>query len=196
MKNLSLLLNATSLVLISVLFFLHFSSKNKTADSPGSAGHNPGQISGFKIAYFDMDTLQANFEYFKEVEKELGASNQKKRTELENKRNAYLNKVKEYQAKGQRMTQAELGQAQQDIAQSEKEYQMEEQSKSKEIQDESFTKLQDVKKKIEDFLKSYNKDKNYSMILASSPELIYYKDTAYNITNDLIKGLNKQYPKK
>ncbi|HEX3025194.1 MAG TPA: OmpH family outer membrane protein, partial [Chitinophagaceae bacterium] len=65
-----------------------------------------------------------------------------------------------------------------------------------EMQDETVKKLQDVKKKIEDYLKEYNKGKGYSYIFASSPDLIYYKDTVYNITNDLLKGLNEMYKKK
>ena len=65
-----------------------------------------------------------------------------------------------------------------------------------EMQDESLKKLQDVKKKIEDYLKDYNKDKGYSYIFAGSPDLIYYKDTVYNITGDMLKGLNELYKKK
>ena len=64
------------------------------------------------------------------------------------------------------------------------------------MQNESFKRLQDVKRKVEDYLKEYNKDKGYSYVLTSSPDLIYLKDSVYNITSDLIKGLNNQYKKK
>jgi len=57
-------------------------------------------------------------------------------------------------------------------------------------------KLQDVKKKIEDYLKEYNKDKGYSYIFSGSPDLMYFKDTVYNITGDMLKGLNEMYKKK
>jgi outer membrane protein len=55
--------------------------------------------------------------------------------------------------------------------------------------------MQQAKMKIEDFLKLYNKDKNYAYILSSSSNIIYYKDTTYNITADLITGLNAAYKK-
>jgi outer membrane protein len=152
-----------------------------------------GKDGGFKVAYFEMDSLQNNFEYYKKVAKDLGISEQKKKSELAVKRDNYLAKVKEYQGKGQSMSQAEMARAQQDIAQREKEYQQEEQTKSQELQDESFKKLQDVKKKIEEFLKEYNKDKGFAYILTSASDLIYYKDSTLNITNDLIKGLNEKY---
>jgi len=195
MKNFTIGLNIILSLAVITLFYLHFSSKT-------SCNHNAVNDSskknsnGFKIAYFEMDSLQNNFNYYKEIAKELGNSEQQKRNELANKKNAYIAKVKEYQSKGQRMTQAEMSQAQQDIAQIEREYQQVEQSKSQEMQEESFKKLQDVKKKIEDYLKEYNKDKTYAFIFSNSVELVYYKDTAYNITNELVKGLNNLYKTK
>ena len=57
-------------------------------------------------------------------------------------------------------------------------------------------KMQDVKLKIENFLKEYNKERRFSYIFAYEPGFIYYRDTIYNITNDLVKGLNQQYSKK
>jgi len=77
-----------------------------------------------------------------------------------------------------------------------KEAKNKEQALSQSLQDESFKKLQEVKKEIEEYLKQYNKDKGYTYILSNSSDLIYYKDTAYNITSDLVKGLNDQHNKK
>jgi outer membrane protein len=57
-------------------------------------------------------------------------------------------------------------------------------------------KMQDVKTKIENFLKEYNKTKGYAYILAYEPGIIYYRDSTLNITDDLVKGLNEQYSKK
>ena len=63
------------------------------------------------------------------------------------------------------------------------------------VKDESLKKMQQIKMKIEDFLKLYNKDKNYAYILSSSSNIIYYKDSTYNITTELISGLNEAYKK-
>ena len=194
MKNFTLVFNVALALAVGVLYYLHFSSCKKSDTC--TKQHASPSAGGFKIAYFELDSLQNNFEYYKEIAKDLGVSEQKKREDLASKRNAYAAKVKEYQAKGQHMTQAEMAQAQQDIAQREKEYQQDEQTKSQEFQEEKFKKLQDVKKKIEEYLKDYNKNKDYAYILASSDEIMFYKDSAYNITNDLVKGLNDLYKKK
>jgi outer membrane protein len=67
---------------------------------------------------------------------------------------------------------------------------------SDEMQDETFRKMQDVKKKIEDYLKEYNKDKGYAFVFSSSVDLMYLKDSTYNITQDVVNGLNRLYKKK
>ena len=57
--------------------------------------------------------------------------------------------------------------------------------------------MTDIIKRIETFLKEYNKEKVYSFIFEYEPNsLIYYKDTTYNITIDVIAGLNAAYKKK
>jgi outer membrane protein len=52
-----------------------------------------------------------------------------------------------------------------------------------------------VKKKIEAFILKYNKDKQFAYVISSNPDLMYYKDTAYDITEDIVKGLNAEYKK-
>jgi len=191
MKNFTIGLNAALVIAVAVLFYLQLANKKTVAAPPAGTTNT-----SFKIAYFESDSLESGFEYYKEISKELAASEQQKRSELLAQRNAYVEKVKEYQAKGQTMTQMEAAKANQDVEERQKAIQANEQQKSQEIQDERFKKLLDVKKKIEDYLKEYNKNKTYAFILSSSSELMYYKDSTYDITKDLIKGLNEKYPKK
>ena len=56
-------------------------------------------------------------------------------------------------------------------------------------------KMRDIKTTIRDFLKEYNRNKNYSYIFSygEADGLFYYKDSAYNITADVIKGLNARH---
>ena len=54
----------------------------------------------------------------------------------------------------------------------------------------------EIKSKIETFLKEYNRTKDYSYIVSYEQGLFYYKDTAYNITADVVKGLNELYKTK
>ncbi len=196
MKKGTLIFNAIVAVAIIVLFVLHFCTKNNACKNTSAAAGSGNGKNNFRIAYFDMDSVQSNYAFYKEVAKELTESEQKKRSELMNKKNDNANKLKEYQEKGASMSQTDMAKAQQDLAQRDRDYQMAEQMKASEMQDESFKKLHEVKKRIEDYLKDYNKDKGFSYIITNSSEIIYYKDSAYNITNDIIKGLNELYKKK
>lgn len=194
MKNSSIYINTTLAVAIAVLFYLHFSSK-KTAVSASNTNTavTPGN---FKIGYFEMDSIENHYEYFKEVRNALRGKEQDNGRQLADMKNTFAAKYQELQKSAQSMSQAELNGKQQELMQMEKTFQNKEQMLNQDLQNESFKRLQEVKKKIEDYLKEYNKDKGFSYIMTNAPDLVYLKDTAYNITADLISGLNSQYKKK
>jgi len=48
-------------------------------------------------------------------------------------------------------------------------------------------------KEIKDYLKKFNEDRRYSFIFSYEPGLFYYKDSAFDITSQVLKGLNDQY---
>jgi outer membrane protein len=45
-------------------------------------------------------------------------------------------------------------------------------------------------------LKEYNKDKKYAYIMSLEDRMFYYVDTVYDITREVIKGLNAQHKNK
>jgi outer membrane protein len=194
MKNATLGFNIVLALAVAVLFYLQFSSK-KTPTAV--ANINTAAADGkFKIAYFEMDSLENHYEYFIEVRNVLRSKDQENGKQLSEMKNTFAAKYQELQKAAQGMTQAEVNGKQQELMQMEKTFQNKEQMLNQDLQNESFKRLQDVKKKVEDYLKEYNKDKGYSYVFTSSPDLIYLKDSVYNITPDLIKGLNNQYKKK
>lgn len=194
MKNFTIGLNVVLVLAVAILFYLQFSSpKKSSAVSNATSTIAPGS---FKIGYFEMDSIENHYEYFKEVRNTLRGKEQDNGRQLAEMKNTFVAKYQELQKTAQGMTQAELAGKQQELSQMEKTFQNKEQMMNQELQNESFKRLQEVKKKIEDFLKEYNKDKGFSYIMTNSPDLIYLKDTVYNITGDLITGLNSQYKKK
>jgi outer membrane protein len=54
----------------------------------------------------------------------------------------------------------------------------------------------DLKKDIQEFIKNYNTPQKYSFIIADEPDIFYYRDSLYDITADVLKGLNENYKKK
>ncbi|MBL7760915.1 MAG: OmpH family outer membrane protein [Sediminibacterium sp.] len=194
MKNATLGFNVVIALAVAVLFYFQFSGKKTAAVNDGAAKAAPA--GSFRIAYFESDSIQNNFEYFKEIKRTLEAKDQANSKQLNELKTVFTNKYQELQRSAQSLSQAELANKQQELEQMQRTYQGKEQMMAQEMQDESFKKLQDVKKKIETYLTEYNKDKGYAFIFSSAPEFMYLKDTAYNITDDVVKGLNKLYPKK
>ncbi len=194
MKNFTLGLNIVLAVAVAVLFYLHFSSSSTGTVATGSTKSVPN--GSFRIAYFETDSIQSQFEYFKEIAGELEAKSQSNAKVLGDMKSTFSGKYQELQKVASALSQSELANKQQELMQMEKAFQGKEKMMSDEMQDEQFRKMQDVKKKIEDYLKEYNKDKGYAYILSSSADLMYLKDSAYNITQDVVKGLNALYKKK
>ena len=46
---------------------------------------------------------------------------------------------------------------------------------------------------IQHYLKTYNQDKHYSLILSKAGDNLLYADKAFDITNEVVAGLNKAY---
>jgi len=194
-RNLSLALNIVLLVLVGILFYLHFSSDKKTA-APAAAVADSAPAGAFRIAYFDMDSIERNYDYLKNVKDQLKAKETELSSQLNTLKNRYMNKVTKFQQEAQTMTQERQGAMQQDLMQEQKVIQNKEQAINSELQDESFKKMQSVNKTIEDFLKEFNKNNEYAYILGYQSGTIYYKDTRYDITDAVLKGLNESYKNK
>ncbi|MBS1628339.1 MAG: OmpH family outer membrane protein [Bacteroidetes bacterium] len=192
MKNFILGLNIVLVAAVAVLFYWHFSNKTQQTVMV----HSPAQAGSFRVAYFEMDTVQSQFEYLKEIRNGLLAKDQNLGKQLSILENEFTKKYQELQKNGANMNQTELAAKQQELVEMDKNLKTKKQAMEQEMADESTRKLQDVKKKIEDYLKTYNKEKGYAYILSNSSDLFYYKDSVYNITNDLVKGLNELYKKK
>jgi outer membrane protein len=190
MKLNSWIINGVFAVAIIVLFIMHFSSSSTPIKS---AAINAG---GVKVAYFEIDSIQNSYTFFRDVKAALQGKDMENAKQLTTLKNAFAIKYQDLQKNGQYLSQAEVGSRQQELAQLEKNYTNKEQQLAAELQEESFKRLQEVKKKIESFLVVYNKNKEFAYIFSSNPDLMYYKDTAYDITTDIIKGLNAAYKSK
>jgi outer membrane protein len=193
MKYLPTILSVTALALVGVLFYLfsHHTEQLKTISANEQRKATPNN---FKIAYFDMDTLEAHYDYFKDAQAELKAKESDMNMNLARVSQNYQKKVDAWRQKGNSMTQAEAEQAQQEYARDQQAFQNQKQGLEQELYKKSEEFKNNIRKKVEAYLKDYNKDKTYSMIFAYDPgSFIYYKDTIYNITSNLLDGLNATY---
>ncbi|SIT34014.1 periplasmic chaperone for outer membrane proteins Skp [Filimonas lacunae] len=197
MKNFLIGLNIVLLLAVGVLYYLFFSAK-KADSKPSmanlvsdSAAVGTGSV---KMVYFESDSLEKQYEYYKEVRSALRQKDEENVRKLTNLRNEFNNTVKGYQQKGSSMTQNEQTQAQQTLQQMESEYQNTAQQQQQDMQAESMRRLQEVKMKIQDFLKDYAKEKGFVFVFGTNEyDYLYYKDPSRDITADVVRLLNERY---
>ena len=198
MKNGLLVWNVLLTITAGYLLIMHFTEKN---DSPAVKNWSKDSVSAgkpFRLAYFEMDSVQANAYMVKDVQAEIEKREKDYSGQLSQYEAAYRNKLQEYQQKerGGTMTQGDYEKAQLDLKQLEDRLKNKRQELDQQYQDFVMRSQLNLKKAIEEFISEYNKTKEYTYIVSYEQGLFYYKDTTFNITADLVKGLNQQYKAK
>lgn len=188
-KNINIVLFVL-LAVLAIAFVLN--AKKSTPAGPAATAN-----SSLKIAYVDLDSIQEKYQYYKEKMVEFD----KKKEDADRQLNSAFQKIEEervnFAKKGQAITQAEYENFQRSYQL--KMQNLEEQKRNMEnsISIDGVKMLEELKNKINNFLADYNKEKGYSYIFSTSNSLnvLFYKDSAYNITNEVVDGLNKAYNK-
>lgn len=201
MKSGIIVFNGILLVLIGVLFYLHFSAAPKQMAAPArtATAKTPAGSSDFKIAYFNMDSLEASFAMVKDTRAELARREDAVNSEKAKMERNYKQKLEAYQRQAQSsaMNQVQSENATKEMMQLQQQIQNRSQALEQEYQDFATRKMKEIKERIETYLKEYNTQRGYAYIFAYEPGLLfYYRDTTYDITADVVDGLNKAYKTK
>ena len=193
MKNLATVLSGFALVGVIVLFVLHFSSNKSTGTSKKSSTVQTGGGS-FKIAYVDIDTFEANYDYLKSKREEFNKRQTGMQNELERSAQQFQTRVSDFQRKVQSnsITQAEGEATQKQLAQMQQSLQLREQALTEQLLKEKDAFNQKLHDDLNAFLEDYNKDKGYDYILSYSQvgSQILLANKALDITADVIEGMN------
>ncbi len=197
MKNLSVILSALALIGVIVLFGMQMSgSDNKEKETTTTKEES---TSSGKIAYINIDSLEANYEYLKEKQKELEARQESMANELKRSQQKFQEDYVAVQRKAQAgtLTQAEYEAAEKRLRQMSQSLESSEARLTKELMKEQEEFNKDLKKRLDDYLSDYNEDKGYDFILSYSSLInnILLADSALEITEDIIKGMNEEYAK-
>ena len=149
-----------------------------------------------RIAYIEIDTLTAQYEFAKEKSLELekkgtNARNtiQAKTAQLEKNAQAFQQKLQSngFTSREQaEAAQANLQREQQNIVALQ-------QRLENELANEQQKFLQAFQDSLDNFLADYNKDKKYDMIVNKAAVL--YADKRFDITTDVVNGMNRRYKK-
>jgi outer membrane protein len=199
MKNASTIISAIALIGVLILFGLHFSGNKSGMSSSGSSSSRPVMGNGH-IAFVDVDSLEAHYEYLKNKKVEFEKRQEGMKGELQQSEQQMQIDIQNYQRKAQAgtLTEAEAQSAQKRIGQMQQSLKTREEVLTQQLLKEQQEFNDDLKKRLDSFLDSYNKDKKYDYILSythSGPALIMYANKDLDITQDIIKGMNEMSQK-
>lgn len=184
---------------VVVLFYLHFSAnRNKNNQVTAAKVSNAaGTTAQLKVAYIDLDTIREQYEYFKLKNKELENEKVRIESEIENGLKKLESDRNAFAGRGSSITQEEMEKFQYDF---QNRYQALGQRREALLNQHLANQnkaLDDIQKRINDFLKEYNKTAGYHFIFSAGEGnlTLYYKDSTFNITNEVVQGLNDIYKK-
>jgi len=162
-------------------------SKNKTTTTPASDNQ--------KVAYVEIDSIMSQYTYWKDVTKIIKAKEANIQRTLAGKQKATQAAAANFQQNVQanKYTQVQAQQIQASIQKQAQDADALQQRLGAEYQNEVAKYNKALSDSVHNYLKEYNKDKKFAIILAKSGDNILYADPAYNITDDVIKGMNQAY---
>ena len=161
MKNFLLPLNIILALAVAVLFYLHFNQKSATVDT--RAGKDTTDSSAIqrelKIAYVDLDSIQENYNYYKEKMDEFERKKETADRDLNNAFQKIENERIAFVQKGNAITQVEAENFQREYTRKMQNLENQKKSLENNIQSEGVKTMEELKKKINEFLTEYNKEK-------------------------------------
>ena len=167
----------------------------KMDEQPVAADNNN---SGLKIAYVEVDSLMTQYEFCKEFTLTLQKKSNNARNTLNQKGQQLQSAAANFQQKLQNngFTSREQAESQQAAIQRQQQSLQELQARlENELAQETAKYNEALRDSLMNFLNAYNKDTKYDLILTKQGDNILYAAKRFDITNDVINGLNKRYKK-
>src|SRR5690242_15911028 len=156
MNKVLLVLNIILIVAVGILYYYFIQYRSE--DEHRIKDANAAIANNFKIAYFELDSLQEHYTYYREVREELNRQEAQRTKQLDNIRANYMNKLKEYNQKGATMSQTDQSNFEQQLRTLQNNYEERQQELGQEMNTLYMQKMQKVKQRIQDFLKNYCRD--------------------------------------
>jgi outer membrane protein len=166
----------------------------KMDDQPAAADSANG--AGLKIAYVEVDSLMTQYEFCKDFTLVLEKKSNNARNTLTQKGQQLQNAMNNFQQKlnNNGFTSREQAESQQAAIQRQQNDLQQLQARlENELANETATYNEGLRDSLQHFLAKYNKDKKYDFILTKQGDNILYANKRYDITADVINGLNKAY---
>ena len=182
-------------VAVVALFFFFLCDNSPKSDN--SSDEKPKVNSTLKIAYVEVDSIMTQYEFCKEYSLILEKKSQNIQNTLQQKGQALQAAANNFQQKLQQnaYTREQAEQVQAGLQKQNADLEALQARLTAEFQNETAKFNEALHDSIQHFIDKYNKDKKYTMILSKSGDNILYANKGIDITDEIVKGLNKTYKK-
>jgi len=152
-----------------------------------------------KIAFVLIDTLTSQYELYKEASDAFQQKQANAEATINAKGKSFASQVQEFQRKVQnnQLTQQQFESEQARLQKVQQDIEALQARLSQSLQEEYAKELQSLTDTIQNFMKSYAKEKGYDYILCKSSGIdnVLYGNPKFDITDSVVKALNKRYAK-
>jgi len=184
-------------VLLAVLYFIQFSSSNKTENIPTvekELAIQPLNEGVLNIAFVNSDTVSKYYEFAKKIQKTLTTKRSEAEGQIKSKYFAYESLVQEFEKASPIMGDREKMEKAQKIRLLEQEIMQVEQQLSEQVSRQELELTQSYIVKTNDYMQEIGKTLGYDYVMSYRVGgAMLYANERHDITNEIIKLLNERY---
>ena len=196
MKRTNFILNGF-LALATVLVFAQCTDKNNNASSNVAPVAGVAGSSNMKLAYVEIESLLTKYNFWNDLNEAMISKEENIRTTLNEKGKKLEAEAREFERKLQNGGFASRERAEQEqmrLMKQQQDLQALQQKLSAELADENQKNSLQLRDSINSFLKIYNQNKGYDLIISNTGfDNLLYANPAYNIAREIVDGLNARY---
>ena len=192
--NKKTILRTVALAFVATMGMTSCDKSNPQMDQKANASAKAA-AGDMKIAYVEVDSIMSQYKFCKEYSLILQKKGQNIQNTLAQKQQALQAAAANFQQKVQQnaYTREQAEGVNASLQKQNNDLQILNQRLSAEFQNETDQFNKALRDSIQHYLASYNNDKKYSIIFSKQGDNLLYADKAYDITNEIIAGLNKAY---
>lgn len=170
-------------------------SDNNQVEKKDIKAPEGGQI----VAYVEWDSLVSQYQFCKDYNEVMALEYENAQRTLASKQHDLQQHMATVQKKYENngfTTRDEVERAQASIAREQQELQELDARLTSQFAENEANFTKEINDSLKNFIKVFNKDNRFSYILSKSGNNILYADSAYDVTDDIVKGLNARYKAK
>lgn len=171
-------------------------SNNGSAGSVTAVLDSLGAAQSGQLAYVDMDTIVLKYDMYTALSQEFETKASKADADLSARQRSLERDLIDYQEKAQKglLTRLQMQTTEENLTKKQQDFMAQREQVLATLGEEERVMLNQVHYSITEFMKEFNKDYRYAMIVSTSAgSPVLHANPALDITKEVLAGLNKKY---